>query len=67
MNADCSGELGVSLIKHTDDEVRVPKVARMAQLALEKIATPVLQEVKEWDSMSHGESGFGSIGFNITI
>jgi dUTP pyrophosphatase len=40
----------------------VAKGDRIAQLILERIVTPVVEEVEDLDATARGEGGFGSTG-----
>ena len=59
---DYRGDLGVSLINHADDEVRFRQGDWIVQFTVKKIATAVVEEVQELDTMSRGASDIGSIG-----
>ena len=62
VDADYRGEVGVVLINNSDDEFRVQQGDRIAQLLLEKIATPAVEEVEALDDTVRGAGGFGSTG-----
>ena len=54
--------MGVVLFNHSESDFQVNQGDRIAQLILEKIQTPVVQEVQDLDSTERGTGGFGSIG-----
>ena len=54
--------MSVVLFNHSDNDFVVHQGDRIAQLILEKIATPEIQEVQNLDDTSRGDSGFGSTG-----
>lgn len=62
IDADYRGELGVVLFNFGKDTFTVSPGDRIAQLVLERIATPAVEEVKELDETVRGEGGFGSTG-----
>lgn len=62
IDADYRGELGVVLFNFGKEPFTVNPGDRIAQLVLERIATPAVQEVTELDDTVRGEGGFGSTG-----
>eukprot|EP01048_Picozoa_sp_COSAG05_P005591 COSAG05_NODE_336_length_11205_cov_4.160544_1_plen_127_part_00 len=62
IDADYRGNVGVILFNHGDDEFKVTKGDRVAQLILEKIITPPVVEVDDLDATVRGEGGYGSTG-----
>lgn len=62
VDTDYRGDLGVSLMNHSDDEVQFREGDWIAQLTLKKISTAIVEEVQELDTMSRGASDIGSIG-----
>ena len=54
--------MGCVLSNPADDEFHVWQRDSIAQSILEKVATPVVEEVQELDSTSCGASGFGNTG-----
>ena len=62
VNSDYHGEVGVVLFNHGDQEFEVKTGDRIAQLILEKIDTPPVEEVQGLDRTVHGSGGFGSTG-----
>ena len=62
IDADYRGEVGVVLFNHGDHNFEVKMGDRIAQLILERIDTPPVEEVQELDSTVRGSGGFGSTG-----
>ena len=56
------GELKVILINHSDEEVKVLRGDRIAQLVIVQVPDVNLVEVSELPSSERGEGGFGSSG-----
>ena len=62
VNADYHGEVGVILFNHGDQDFQVKMGDRIAQLILEKIDTPPVEEVQNLDNTVRGSGGYGSTG-----
>ena len=62
VDADYRGEVGVVLFNHGDQDFQVKMGDRIAQLILEKIDTPPVEEVQDLDNTVRGSGGFGSTG-----
>ena len=65
IDADYRGEVKILLFNHSDDTFPVQPGDRIAQLILEKIATPDIKVVHSSDELSNserGSNGFGSTG-----
>ena len=62
VDADYRGEVGVVLFNHGDHDFEVKMGDRIAQLILERIDTPPVEEVQGLDSTVRGSGGFGSTG-----
>ena len=60
VDQDYRGEVGVILFNHSDSDFQVKQGDRIAQLILEKIETPAVQEVQELGDTERGSGGFGS-------
>ena len=58
------GEVGVVLFNHGDQDFEVKMGDRIAQLILEKIDTPKVEEVQALEESVRGSGGFGSTGVN---
>eukprot|EP00252_Welwitschia_mirabilis_P004513 TRINITY_DN1484_c0_g1_i1.p1 TRINITY_DN1484_c0_g1~~TRINITY_DN1484_c0_g1_i1.p1 ORF type:complete len:209 (-),score=15.97 TRINITY_DN1484_c0_g1_i1:84-710(-) len=62
IDADYRGPVGVILFNHSDKDFEIKVGDRIAQLILEKIVTPEVQEVDNLDDTVRGADGFGSTG-----
>ena len=62
IDTDYRGIVFVLLFNHSDEDLKVKKGDRVAQLILEKIATPKVEQVEELDKTIRGDQGFGSTG-----
>ena len=62
IDGDYRGEVGVVLFNHGDQDFEVKMGDRIAQLILEKIDTPPVEEVQDLDDTVRGSGGFGSTG-----
>ena len=62
IDSDYRGEVGVVLFNHSDEDFEVKQGDRIAQLILEKIATPQVKETADLPSTMRGSQGFGSTG-----
>jgi len=62
IDADYRGNVGVLLFNHADTDFNVERGDRVAQLILERIYLPEVQEVAELDDTARGGGGFGSTG-----
>ena len=62
IDADYRGEIGVVMINHSDEDLKVKQGDRIAQLILEKISTPAVKEAVDLPSTERGSQGFGSTG-----
>ena len=65
VDGDYRGEVGVVLFNHGDQDFEVKMGDRIAQLILEKIDTPPVQEVQCLDNTVRGSGGFGSTGVKL--
>jgi dUTP pyrophosphatase len=61
---DYRGAVGVILFNFSDKDFEVKKGDRVAQMILERIATPPIMEVDELSDTKRGAGGFGSTGTN---
>ena len=57
-----SPKVGVVLFNHGKDDLKVDVGDRVAQLVVEKIATPEVVEVEDLQATARGAGGFGSTG-----
>ncbi|VFQ58899.1 unnamed protein product [Cuscuta campestris] len=62
IDADYRGPVGVILFNHSEVDFEVKVGDRIAQLIIEKIAVPEVEEVDDLDSTVRGSGGFGSTG-----
>eukprot|EP00798_Chlamydomonas_sp_ICE-L_P021669 gene21669-28686_t len=60
IDEDYRGPVGVILFNHSEQDFIVKKGDRVAQLVLERIATPTVIEVDDLDGTDRGAGGFGS-------
>lgn len=66
IDADYRGNVGVVLFNHSGADFHVRVGDRVAQLILEKVATPEVCEQKEDDEKEQSAAGRGSAGFGST-
>ena len=64
VDKDYRGEVGVVLINHSSKDFEVNVGDRIAQMILEQIKTPEVEEQANSDQTDRGEKGFGSTGTN---
>ena len=64
IDRDYTGNVGIVLFNHKDEDFLVTKGDRVAQLICEKIEYPKLVEMDELPDTKRGSSGFGSTGIN---
>eukprot|EP00042_Codosiga_hollandica_P007427 m.17401 g.17401 ORF g.17401 m.17401 type:complete len:184 (+) comp29201_c0_seq1:40-591(+) len=62
IDADYRGNVGVVLFNHAQSEFQVKRGDRVAQLILERILTPDVQEMTALPDTARGVAGFGSTG-----
>ena len=63
IDEDYRGDIKILLFNHGDEDYWVNVGDRIAQLVLEKIATPEVVEIDELDESERGAGGFGSSGY----
>ena len=56
------GEIKIVVINHGSEPIRIEKGQKVAQLLVQPIAQPEVQEVPELDATVRGTGGFGSTG-----
>merc|ERR1711916_255285 len=66
IDRDYRGNVGVVLYNHSDVDFEIKAGDRVAQLVLEKIATPDVVELESLDETDRGAGGFGSTGVAST-
>ena len=64
IDQDYRGPLGVVLFNFNDQEFKIQKGDRIAQLIIECIQTPSVIQVESLDDTERGHGGFGSTGMN---
>lgn len=64
IDAGYRGEVGVILINHGQEEFKVEKDSKIAQIIINKVENFPIEIVNDLDSTSRGEGGFGSTGLN---
>ena len=62
IDADYRGQVKILLFNHGDVDYSIAEGDRIAQLVLERIYTPEVQEVAELEESVRGAGGFGSTG-----
>ena len=62
VDSDYRGELKVLIYNHSSNDIVVTRGDRVAQLILEKISLPNVEEVFDLDTTVRGDGGFGSTG-----
>lgn len=62
IDPDYRGNVGVVLFNHSSKDFVVNVGDRIAQLILERVATPDVKEVTELDDTERASGGFGSTG-----
>lgn len=63
LDSDYRGEIMVLLFNHSDVDYTINAGDRCAQIIIEPVVYPVVQEVKELDETVRGFGGFGSTGY----
>lgn len=56
------GEINVVLINNSDNDFKIEKGSKIAQIIFEKIDQAIFEEVKELNESDRGGNGFGSTG-----
>ncbi|XP_048376584.1 deoxyuridine 5'-triphosphate nucleotidohydrolase-like [Stegostoma tigrinum] len=64
IDEDYRGNVGVVLFNFGNEDFKVKKGDRIAQLICERICYPELEELKSLDETERGAGGFGSTGTN---
>ena len=62
IDADFRGLVGVVLINHSSNAFAINVEDRIAQLVIEKIATPEVAKIEGHTATERGDGGFGSTG-----
>ncbi|KAL1925707.1 uncharacterized protein VTP21DRAFT_590 [Calcarisporiella thermophila] len=64
VDADYRGPLGIVMFNHAEEDFQVKEGDRIAQLIIERIFTPEVEEVEDLEQTIRGAGGFGSTGRN---
>jgi len=64
VDAGYRGEIKVILINLSNEEFRIKKGQKIAQMVFNKVEIPRLEEVEELDKTARNERGFGSTGLH---
>lgn len=64
VDSDYRGEVGVILINHSNNDFKIERGMRIAQMVIAKYEQAQIQEVTSLDETTRGEGGFGSTGTN---
>lgn len=56
------GEVGIICINHGQEDIKIQKNNKIAQMIINKVEKADIEEVDELDDTSRGEGGFGSTG-----
>ena len=62
IDSDYQGELKISCWNRSEQPYTITPGLRLAQLIFVPVLTPILKEVKEFETTTRGEAGFGSTG-----
>mmetsp|Transcript_5138 Transcript_5138/g.15367 ORF Transcript_5138/g.15367 Transcript_5138/m.15367 type:complete len:176 (-) Transcript_5138:779-1306(-) len=62
VDSDYRGNIGVVLFNHGPTDFKVERGDRIAQMILERIYTPQVEEVDELDKTERNDGGYGSTG-----
>ncbi|GFS46502.1 similar to DUTP-PYROPHOSPHATASE-LIKE 1 [Actinidia rufa] len=62
IDADYRGPIGVILFNNSDVDFEIKARDRIAQLIIQVIVTPNVEEIDDLDSTARGSGGFGSTG-----
>ena len=62
IDATYRGEAGVVIVNLSDQEYRVEKNNKIAQMLIQKVASAEIEEVENLENTSRGDGGFGSSG-----
>jgi len=64
IDAGYRGEIKVILINLSNEEFKIEKGQKIAQMVFNKVEIPKLEEVEELDKTARNERGFGSTGLH---
>ncbi|MFH2028865.1 MAG: dUTP diphosphatase [Nanoarchaeota archaeon] len=64
IDAGYRGEIGIILINHSQEEQKIEKGKKIAQMVIKKVEQAEFEEVAGLDETSRNEGGFGSTGLH---
>ena len=64
IDAGYRGEIGIILINHSQEEQKIEKGKKIAQMVIKKVEQAEFEEVDGLDETSRNEGGFGSTGLH---
>lgn len=64
IDAGYRGEIKVILINLSNEEFKIEKGQKIAQIVFNKVEIPMLEEAEELDKTARNEQGFGSTGLH---
>lgn len=67
VDSDYTGHVQVMLFNHNDCDFKINIGDRIAQLIIERISTPDIEEVNDLNETVRGSDGFGSTGVNMEL
>ncbi len=62
IDSNYRGEIGVVVLNNNYDDLVIKKGQKIAQMLIQPIETPQIEEVNELNDTNRGENGFGSTG-----
>jgi dUTP pyrophosphatase len=67
IDADYRGEIGVILVNFGEENFRISRGMRIAQMVIAKYTRAIFEEVGDLSETTRGEGGFGSTGIDLKI
>ncbi len=64
IDSDYRGEIGVIVKNLSEQDYKINKGDKIAQMLIQKIECPTIEEVNKLDDTERGDGGFGSTGIN---
>jgi len=62
IDSNYRGEIGIILKNLSDNKYKISKGDKIAQMLIQKVASPEIEEVDDLENTDRGEGGFGSTG-----
>ena len=62
IDSNYRGEIGVILKNLSDNKYKISKGDKIAQMLIQKVASPEIEEVDDLEDTNRGDRGFGSTG-----